>query len=80
MIYGKIIMNQRSFYYELIYIIQNNGSAYYMVETSIDASGLINELGEEAALKVGMLCETKIVVEEKRVLEVLVEKLFHLTD
>ena len=60
--------------------VNNNGSAYYMVETSIDASGLINELGEEAALKVGMLCETKIVVEEKRVLEVLVEKLFHLTD
>lgn len=47
-----------------------------MVETSINASGLINELGEETALKVGMLCETKIVVEEKRVLE----KLFHLTD
>ena len=60
--------------------VNNNGSAYYMVETSIDASGLINKLGEEAALKVGMLCETKIVVEEKRVLEVLVEKLFHLTD
>ncbi len=60
--------------------VNNNGSAYYMVETSIDASGLINELGEEAALKVGMLCEIKIVVEEKRVLEVLVEKLFHLTD
>ena len=60
--------------------VNNNGSAYYMVETSINASSLINELGEEAALKVGMLCETKIVVEEKRVLEVLVEKLFHLTD
>lgn len=58
--------------------VNNNGSAYYLVETSVDASKLHNAAGEEAVLKVGMLCETKVVVEEKRVLEVLVEKLFHL--
>lgn len=59
--------------------VNNNGSAYYVVETSVDASKLRNHSGEEATLKVGMLCETRIVVEEKSVLEVLVEKLFHFT-
>jgi len=59
--------------------VNNNGSAYYVVETSVNSEELRNRMGEEAALKVGMLCETKIVIEEKRVLEVLVEKLFHIT-
>lgn len=58
--------------------VNNNGSAYYVVETSMDAEQLCNRLGEEATLKVGMLCETRIVVEEKSVLEVLLEKVFHL--
>ena len=58
--------------------VNNSGSAYYVVETSVDAGTLHNKLGEEATLKVGMLCETKIVVEEKRVLEVLIEKIFKL--
>ncbi len=60
--------------------VNNNGSAYYVVETSVNSEELRNRMGEEAALKVGMLCETKIVVEEKSVLEVLVEKLFHITN
>ncbi len=59
--------------------VNNSGSAYYVVETSVNAEELHNRKGEEAALKVGMLCETKIVVEKKRVLEVLLEKLFHFT-
>lgn len=58
--------------------VNNNGSAYYVVETSVNPEKLHNATGEEADLKVGMLCETKVVVEKKRVLEVLVEKLFHL--
>uniref|UniRef100_UPI004057815E HlyD family efflux transporter periplasmic adaptor subunit n=1 Tax=Acetatifactor sp. TaxID=1872090 RepID=UPI004057815E len=58
--------------------VNNSGSAYYVVETSVDAGDLRNRVGEEANLKVGMLCETRIVVEEKRVLEVLIEKLFHI--
>ncbi len=57
--------------------VNNSGSAYYVVETSVDAGEFRNRLGEEASLKVGMLCETKIVIEEKSVLEVLIEKLFH---
>lgn len=58
--------------------VNNSGSAYYVVETSVDASELRNAAGEEADLRVGMLCQTKIVIEEKRVLEILMEKLFHL--
>ncbi len=58
--------------------VNNSGSAYYVVETSVDAGQLHNRLGEEATLKVGMLCETKIVVDEKSVLEVLLEKIFHI--
>ena len=58
--------------------VNNNGSAYYVVETSVTHREYCNQKGEEAVLKVGMLCETKIVVEEKSVLEVLIEKLFHI--
>lgn len=58
--------------------VNNNGSAYYVVETSVNPEKLHNATGEAADLKVGMLCETKVVVEKKRVLEVLMEKLFHL--
>ena len=56
--------------------VQNNGSAYYVVETSVDGEDLYNRLGEEATLKVGMLCETKIVVEKKSVLKVVLDKIF----
>ena len=58
--------------------VHNNGSACYVVETSVGADRLYNLKGEEAALKVGMLCETKIVIERKSVLTVLLEKLFHI--
>lgn len=58
--------------------VNNGGSAYYMVEASVDAGQLCNQKGEEGSLKVGMLCETKIVIEKKSVLEILVEKLFHI--
>lgn len=53
----------------------DNGSAYYMVETSIDDTNLLNEDGEKVQLKVGMLCETKIIVEQKSVLRCLLEKI-----
>lgn len=51
------------------------GSAYYMVETSIDDANLMNEAGEEAHLKTGMLCEVKVVVDEKSVLRYMLEKI-----
>ncbi len=60
--------------------VKNNGSAYYVVETSVNSEELRNRMGEEAALKVDMLCETQIVAEEKSVLQVLAKKLFHITN
>lgn len=55
------------------------GSAYYIVETSIDDTQLYNKEGEKLNLKVGMYCETKIIVERKSVLRFLLEKI-HLMD
>lgn len=51
------------------------GSAYYMVETTIDDTSIYNAGGEQARLKVGMLCETKIIVDRKSVLRYILEKI-----
>lgn len=56
-----------------------DGSAYYVVEASIDDTNLYNKTGEKLDLKVGMYCETKIIVEQKSVLRFLLEKI-HLLD
>lgn len=56
-----------------------DGSAYYVVETSIDDAQLYNKTGEKLDLKVGMYCDTKIIVEQKSVLRFLLEKI-HLLD
>ena len=58
--------------------VNDSGSAYYVVETSVNAGELCNRMGEQTNLKVGMLCETKVVIESKTVLEVLLEKVLHL--
>lgn len=52
-----------------------DGSAYYVVETSIDNTKLYNKIGEKLDLKLGMYCETKIIVEQKSVLRFLLEKI-----
>lgn len=52
-----------------------DGSAYYVVETSIDNTNLYNETGDKLDLKVGMYCETKIIVEQKSVLKILLQKI-----
>lgn len=52
-----------------------DGSAYYVVETSIDNGKLYNKVGEKLDLKLGMYCETKIIVEQKSVLRFLLEKI-----
>lgn len=52
-----------------------DGSAYYVVETSIDNTKLYNEIGEKLDLKLGMYCETKIIVEQKSILRFLLEKI-----
>jgi multidrug efflux pump subunit AcrA (membrane-fusion protein) len=51
------------------------GSAYYLVESNIDGTALYNQSGEKGALKQGMLCQTKIIIEEKSVLRFLLEKI-----
>lgn len=51
------------------------GSAYYVVDTTIDDTDLYNESGEKLELKMGMLCEVKIVVEQKSILRYLLEKI-----
>ena len=56
--------------------VNDSGSAYYVVETSVNPGELRNRMGEEATLRVGMLCETKVVIETKSVLEVLIDKMF----
>lgn len=57
--------------------VNDSGNAYYLVETSVAPEELCNRNGEEAELKVGMLCETKVVIESKSVLNILLEKMFH---
>ena len=57
--------------------VNDSGNAYYVVETSVDPGEFCNRKGEEAVLKVGMLCETKVVIESKSVLNILLEKMFH---
>jgi len=52
-----------------------DGSAYYVVETSIDNTNLYNKSGDKMDLKVGMQCETKIIVEQKSVLKMLLQKI-----
>jgi len=52
-----------------------DGSAYYVVETSIDSTNLYNKNGDKMDLKVGMQCETKIIVEQKSVLKMLLQKI-----
>lgn len=57
--------------------VNNGGSAYYVIETNINNTNLSNRVGDKVNLKVGMLCETKIVVESKSVLKILVDKILH---
>ena len=57
--------------------VNDSGNAYYLVETSVAPEELRNRNGEEAELKAGMLCETKVVIESKSVLSILLEKMFH---
>jgi HlyD family secretion protein len=52
-----------------------NGSAYYIIESNIDDLDLYNKDGDKVELKVGMYCETKIIVDQKSVMRVLLEKI-----
>ncbi|MBR3769073.1 MAG: hypothetical protein IKL06_00905 [Lachnospiraceae bacterium] len=46
-----------------------------LVEATIDETDFYNQNGESVDLKPGMLCEAKIIVEQKSVLNYLLEKI-----
>lgn len=52
-----------------------DGSAYYSIKSSVNDMSLCNSKGEIANLKIGMACQTKIIVEQKSVLSILLEKI-----
>ena len=57
--------------------VNDSGNAYYLMETTVDLGELRDRNDEDVELKVGMLCETKVVIESKSVLSILLEKMFH---
>ena len=56
--------------------VNDNGSAYYVIESTVNAGEYHNKSGDPVQLKVGMLCETKIVTDRKSVMRVLLDKMF----
>nr|MCR5755669.1 HlyD family secretion protein [Acetatifactor sp.] len=58
-----------------ISVDQSAGYAYYLVKVKCDNMTLKGKDGEEASLKNGMACQSKIVVDEKHVLTYLLEKI-----
>lgn len=58
-----------------IKVDQNSGSAYYPVKVKCEKTTLSNKEGKSGSIKNGMACQAKIVVDEKRVLRCLLEKI-----
>ncbi len=58
-----------------IQMINPSGEAVYLVEGSIDGGQLMDKKGRTAEIKVGMLCEARIVVKQRKILYYLLEKL-----
>ncbi|MDE6313902.1 MAG: HlyD family efflux transporter periplasmic adaptor subunit [Lachnospiraceae bacterium] len=58
-----------------ITIDQSTGQAYYIVKVACDELTLKGKNNEEASLKNGMACQAKIIVEQKSVLNFLLEKI-----
>ncbi len=58
-----------------ISVDQSTGYAYYLVKVSCDNMTLKGEDGEEVTIMNGMACQAKIIVDEKRVLQYLLEKI-----
>lgn len=53
----------------------NSGSAYYLVEARLDNNKLYNSKGQESNLKPGMACQAQMVIENKRILVFLLQKI-----
>lgn len=58
-----------------IFVDQSTGYAYYLVRVKCENMTLKGKDGEEATLMNGMACKAKIVVDEKNVLNYLLEKI-----
>lgn len=58
-----------------ISVDQSTGNAYYLVKVKCENMTLKGKDGEEATLMNGMACQAKIVVDEKKVLTYLLEKI-----
>lgn len=54
---------------------RNTGLSYYVVEASVDNKPLYSYKGTESELKVGMLCEARVVTDSKKILRWLFEKM-----
>ena len=49
--------------------------AYYLVESTLDTSGIYEKEGKKIEIKAGMSCEAKIITEQKRIITYVLEKL-----
>ena len=58
-----------------IKVDQSSGSAYYLVKVKCDDTIVTNEKGQTDEIMNGMACQAKVVVDEKNVLQYLLEKI-----
>jgi len=54
---------------------RNTGVSYYVVEASVDNKPMYSYKGTESELKVGMICEARVVTDSKKILRWLFEKM-----
>ncbi len=55
--------------------VDNSGSSFYLVKAKCDKITVMNEKEEEGTIMNGMVCQAKIIVEKKSVLNYLLEKI-----
>ena len=58
-----------------IKVDSQSGMAYYLVESTLDTSGIYEKEGTKIEIKAGMSCEAKIITEQKRIITYVLEKL-----
>lgn len=56
-------------------IMENQSSSFYLVEADIENRPLYSYKGEQAQIKVGMVCEAQVITKTKKVLFFLLEKI-----
>lgn len=58
-----------------IQMVNTGGEAVYLVEGSLEGERLVDKKGRTAAVRVGMLCEARVVVKQRKILHYFLEKL-----